>query len=46
MTYRVKVKVTGRKGSVDLMAWDSAWRLMNSDVFPFTGVTAQWEWMN
>jgi hypothetical protein len=46
MKFKVKVKLTGRKGSVDLMAWDSAWRLANSNAFPFAGVTATWEWVN
>jgi hypothetical protein len=47
MKFKVKVKLTGRKGSVDLMAWDSAWHMWaNSDVYPFMGVTATWEWVN
>ncbi len=47
MMFRVKVKVTGRAGSVDLMAWDAAWHMWaNSDIYPFVGVTAKWEWVD
>ncbi len=44
MIYRVKVKVTGRKGAVHAWAWDVAWRLAHTDAYPFSGVRAQWVW--
>jgi hypothetical protein len=42
MRYRVKVKVTGRKGVDDLMAWDRVWRLVNGRSSPFHGITMRW----
>ena len=46
MKYRVKVKITGRAGSFHAFAWDVAWRMVDSNAFPFGGVTATWAWQS
>jgi len=46
MTYIVRVKLTGRKGSAHGYAWGVAWRMADMDGYPFSGVKATWMWQS
>ena len=46
MTYRVRIKVTGRRGSAHVYEWSVAWNMVDALPYPFSGITGMWEWAN